>query len=91
MPAFDDDENKKRSNRALEQLFSNLFPRDGVGRIRAMGFNAAMKLLFVGTGELKRVRRFCRDAVPNVFDELNALGNGQRLIIVYVCTHGYKV
>jgi hypothetical protein len=62
---------------ALQQLSANLLPGKGTGRIGVVSLHAPLKFLPLRIRQLDSFRAFDGDAVPDVFDELDALGYGQ--------------
>jgi hypothetical protein len=61
---------------ALQQLSANLIPGKGTGRISIMRLHAPPKFLSLRIRQLNSRRTFDGNAVPDVLDELDALGDG---------------
>jgi hypothetical protein len=61
------------SGRMTKQLFPDLFPGNACGWIIRLSLDATMQLRFLRLRKLHRFRRVRRNAIPNIFDKLNAL------------------
>lgn len=61
----------------LEQLGAKLLAGYGCGRILIVRVQTGLELLYLGRRKGCRLRIFSRNAVPNVFRELDSLGHGK--------------
>jgi hypothetical protein len=61
----------------MQQLDANFFPRNCTRRIGLVRLRAPPKLLNLRVRQRYGWRSFDRDAVPDVFDELDTLGDRQ--------------
>jgi hypothetical protein len=68
---------------ATQKFRANLFPRNSARRIGIVRFHAPPKFLALCIRQRNRIGTFDGDAVPNVFDELDALG--YRQIVEVTC------
>jgi hypothetical protein len=70
-----------------KKLIPHLRPRNRRARISVMLRKASPELVPLRLGKLNGPRRVCRDAIPDVADKLDALGNRQLENLCLGCAH----